>query len=499
LIVASHFLEHLDRQEGAVFLKECYRVLKPNGIIRITVPDARILAQYYLDGLIQSLDNEDIKKMDAVSAFVHMLIGGHKTVYDKVSLFAMMSGFSNVTVRRQGDSGSPEIQAEIKDMYPDHSIYVEGSKPELAVGVKVVEDAKPAYDPIMKINENQNHDVVKDKLRIGLISTQFFGVPPTGYSGLERVVWDLAMGLSKLGHYVRIFAPQGSKPVPNGSVIITGPAYDSVKSDWLKAEQLGYEVVKSSISDLDVINGHNWFGIEYQARITNPKLKICHTHHGHMDSNYWLRSKPPFKLNFIGISKFMQQEYIGQGMESEFAYNGIDLNKYKFKENKGDRLIFVGRLDKFKQPHVAINVAKKLGMTLDIFGGSFVQDEKYLNDIKASCDGKQIVMHLDVSQDENAKCLLFPSKMLEPFGLVAIEAMACGTPVVALDDGAIKEVVGEQALIAKDEDEMVTMVGQVGKFKPGDLRQFVSDKYSQVAAAERYIQLYRRIISGNEW
>jgi glycosyltransferase involved in cell wall biosynthesis len=77
--------------------------------------------------------------------------------------------------------------------------------------------------------------------------------------------------------------------------------------------------------------------------------------------------------------------------------------------------------------------------------------------------------------------------------------MACGTPVVALDDGAIKEVVGEQALIAKDEDEMVTMVGQVGKFKPGDLRQFVSDKYSQVAAAERYIQLYRRIISGNEW
>jgi predicted SAM-dependent methyltransferase/glycosyltransferase involved in cell wall biosynthesis len=499
LIVASHFLEHLDRAEGAKFLEECFRVLKINGIIRITVPDAKILAKYYLEDKIQSVDNEEIKKLDSVSAFVHMLVGGHKTVYDMESLFAMMSGFSNLTVRKPGESGSSEIQSETKDMYPDHSIYVEGTKIEHPAMYKTVDV------PMIKVSEKNDHIEVKDKLRIGLISTQFFGVPPTGYSGLERVVWDLAMGLSKLGHYVRIFGPEGSKNVPNGSVVITGPAYDTVKSNWEQAEKLGYEVCKDKLDDLDIVHGHNWFGIEYASRIKNPKIKICHTHHGHMDPGYWLHSRPPFMLNFIGISKFMQKEYISQGMNSEYAYNGVDMTKYKFKENKGDRLIFIGRLDTFKQPHVAINVAKRLGMTLDIFGGSFVQDKKYLEDIKALCDGKQIVMHLDASQGEkvqylqDAKCLLFPSKMLEPFGLVAIEAMACGTPVVALDDGAIREVIGEKALIAKDEDQMVEMVSDVNRYPHVDLRKFVNDRYSQVASAEQYVKLYQKILVGEEW
>jgi glycosyltransferase involved in cell wall biosynthesis len=344
-----------------------------------------------------------------------------------------------------------------------------------------------------------------EKLKIGLISTQFFGCPPKGYSGLEMVVWDLAAGLSELGHTVTLFAPDGSSAPENGSIVNTGPPLNTVGADWIASEQHVFDVVTRHANGLDLLHGHNWFGFEYLAK-TRPENKICHTHHGHLNTDWWCRSKPPYKLNFIAISDFMKREYESQGIPSEYVYNGIDLKRYPYHEEKGDYLLFVGRLDSFKQPDVAIEVAKQTGLTIHVVGGTFVNDKEYMSRIMSLANDK-VIIHPDASHEEklslmqNAKCLLFPSKMGEPFGLVAAEIGSCGGPVIALNDGAISEVVehGVTGFICKDTDEMKEAIKKIGEINPLNCRKRIENNFSRLAMSRSYEKLYRRILSGDEW
>lgn len=708
IIIAYHFLEHITRAEGAKFLKECHRVLKPGGIVRIGVPDTKVITEAYINESYEAdaghshladlsikqkfSANEGVAKAeDEVEAFWNLLTAGHVTAYDETALGNKMitAGFAKPYQCDPGESNSPELIADTKDMYvgtdmlklPPHTLYVEGLKPivaqpainridtidrlnwvrqrardaksivdigcfdapstydlpnctyvdsiryeqieqlrgkpsrplfprekfvqadaqrlpfsakqfgvavlselleHVAAPVQVLKEAARVaervlvtvpneYDWDAKLNPFQHPDhhrtyneqmlrqhleeagykdyqlgrldyegwsyftvdantrvqpisppptlpiatpvgpqpSKKDKLSIGLISTRFFTVPPEGYSGLERIVWDLAMGLSKRGHEVTIFGPEGSKAPPNGHVVITGPSLSTVNVDWLKAEEEAYEVYKDKLVGLDLIHGHNWFGYEYAAKASNNNLKVCHTHHGHMDPRYWLATKPPFKLNFITLSQFMQTETANMGMPNKWCWNGVDTEKYRFQDKKGDRLLFVGRLDSFKRPHIAIEIAKKLNMGLDIFGGSFVADVPYMEKVKAMCDGKQIKLYLDASQMkkvefmQNAKCLIFPSKMGEPWGLVAAECMACGTCVVASNDGAISEVVADgltgYVCPVDDIDAMCEAVKRVDKIKPQDCRSRVETLFSRDVMAANYEALYLDILQGREW
>jgi glycosyltransferase involved in cell wall biosynthesis/predicted SAM-dependent methyltransferase len=492
-LIASHFLEHITRSEGKNFLLECFRIMKPGGVIRITIPDTKKITGTYSH--IQEVFNENVgvkNAEDEAEALWNFLTAGHKTAYDAPAMIKKLqtAGFSNVSEYGFGISCSPEIQADTKDMYPDHSIFIEAVKPATA-GTQNTQNA-----PIS----------IKERLRIGLMSTQFFGCPPKGYSGLEMVVWDLACGLAELGHYVRLFAPEGSQAPPNGQLIPTGRILTTVNTDWVKAEQDQWNnFVIQRIDDLDIVHGHNWFGFEYAAK-QNPKYRVCHTHHGHINPEWWLKSKPPYKLNFIAISNFMKREYAALGLPSEYVYNGIDLSRYPYQEKKEDWLLFVGRLDSFKQPHVAIQIAKDLGMKIHVVGGTFVNVVAYKDSILAMASDS-VVIHADASHEEklslmqNAKCLLFPSKMGEPFGLVAAEAMACGTPVVALNDGAIGEVVLHDVtgFICNNIGEMIQGVHQCENLKPDTCSHRIETHFSRRTMAENYVKLYREILAGREW
>ena len=349
-------------------------------------------------------------------------------------------------------------------------------------------------------------------MKIALISPPLLKTPPTGYGGLEQVVYDLGCALAAGGNDVTLFAPPGSH-IDGGKLFETIVAPERTDVNWVQLEGDAYNKYSASLSEFDIIHDHSWFGFAYLAKMGNPKLKICHTHHGHCD---WNPSKIPpqiGKINLIAISEFMRREYESQGLTSKFVYNGIDLNKYPYCDKKGDRLVFVGRISSFKQPHLAIEAAVSSKTPIDIIGGSFVDKPEFLETIKTMCDnsGGLATLHLDLSHYEkvkfvqNAKACLVPSHMGEPFGLTIIEAFACGTPVIALNDGAIREVVGDTAgagYVCDTSDEFIKIVRNIGwngyAIKPRDCRNR-AEYFSRENMAKRYKALYEKIIKGEEW
>lgn len=342
-------------------------------------------------------------------------------------------------------------------------------------------------------------------MKIALVSSSMLTCPPQNYGGLEQVVFDLSCGLTKLNHKVVLFAPKGSQVPPNGFLVECGEAKGTVNVDWLKAENDMWEKYKDKLDDFDIINSHDWFGFCYASKAKNLELKMAHTHHGGLNMDFWGKSKPPFNLNLIAISDWMVSVYASQGFTAKRAYNGVDLEKYPFKKEKGDRLMFLGRISKIKAPHIAIEVARKLNMGLDIVGGtSFVDNPNYVDEVKRMCDGKQIKFIGEVNHEtklkylQNAKALLVPSVFGEPFGLISVESMAVGTPVIALNDGALSEIVKEGGIVCNDVESMISSLKYVDRIEPKMCREN-AERFSKENAALRYLELYQAILEGKEW
>jgi glycosyltransferase involved in cell wall biosynthesis len=279
-----------------------------------------------------------------------------------------------------------------------------------------------------------------------------------------------------------------------------------VNINWVQAELQAYDTFRDKLEDLDILHGHNHFGFEYLGKIRCEGLHVAHTHHNLSAS--WLNMfKPLFKLNLISISDWTRSVFAQQGLPSRRCYNGVDLDRYQFRAEKGERFMFLGRISRGKAPHSAIKAAREAGIGLDVIGTpTFVDDANYVSEVKSMCDDKQVRFIGEVSQEEkieylqNAKGLLIPSQFGEPFGLVSVEAMACGTPPIALDDGALKEIIldGQTGFVCCSVDQMTRRIKEVGKIEPYACRERAK-QFSREKMAEEYVKLYRAIISGKEW
>ncbi len=304
-----------------------------------------------------------------------------------------------------------------------------------------------------------------------------YPIPISNQGGTEKAFYDLTEALVRKGHTVYVFAPKGS--VCSGKVI----EYPS----WLKENQIGRFVAGKLPFGADIINDFT-----FSSSVKRRKLKIptVSTH------------QCPTGL-FTGKSIFPSmnmRERLGR-QRGYVVYNGINPDEYEYTEQKKDYLFCIGRITREKGVLEAMRVAQSTNQKLVIAGP--VKDEKLFREeiepVLRENPNMEFVGPVGGSAKrelfKNARCLLFPIKWEEPFGLVMIEAMISGTPVLAFNYGSVPEVLARfPQLICHDIDDMIRKAAGSDFPSPEELRHDVMEHYSNEKMAEQYVRIYRNMI-----
>ncbi len=334
-------------------------------------------------------------------------------------------------------------------------------------------------------------------MRIALIAPPFIPVPPTKYGGTELFIAQLAEGLTKLGADVVVYA-NGESTV--GAELrwiyekslwpIDGEVYasllDTNHTSW---------AVHDAAKDCDIIHVNNVPALGLSRFIPTPMVYTIH--HVHEDSLSEFYSWFP-NIEYVTISDFQRVRETMPRMRT--VHHGIDTGLYKLQCAKQDYLTFLGRIAPMKGTRVAIEVAKKCGIPLKIAGEiQPIYRGYWEHEIKPHVDGRFIeyVGEADLAMKNDllggSLAMLFPILWNEPFGLVMIEAMACGTPVLALRGGSVEEVVREgiSGYVCDDAAGMVERVRDLHAFKPAAVRTYVEQNFSVQRMAANYLCLYK--------
>ena len=346
-------------------------------------------------------------------------------------------------------------------------------------------------------------------MKIAVISSTVFPSPPSGYAGLEMVAWQQASGLAALGHQVTLFAPDGST-CPGGQVFGFGPPGRISEVD-------AYGKYWQYLPQFDAVIDNSWqkwaYSLKAEGRLNAPVLGVMHA-----PVDTMLSSPPPVpKPCVVCISDDQKAHYEALfGGQARRAYNGIDLEYYKpLGLPRSGRFLFLGRFSSVKSPDLAIEACLAAGVGLDLVGDTKLTGEPELFEkCKRLCDGEQIRMVGPASRGEcvwwfsQAHALVHPVKNFrEPFGLAPVEAQACGCPVIAWDNGAMKETVehGRTGWLVTSVDDLVNRIkSTAGEFRAypggkenlrGNCREWAG-QFSVQNHAKRYDELCQEAIRG---
>ncbi len=343
-------------------------------------------------------------------------------------------------------------------------------------------------------------------LRIAQLAPVIYPTPPRGTGGTERVISDLTEALMAMGHDVTLIAPSDSvttarhlsaHPSLTALEAYHGPVAPGVPAA-LEAAQLG--LLARHLDEFDIVHCHGEFA---HAAVLGDRigrsLTTVHWRLDELDRKLFFHSFP--ELPVAAISQ-AQARALPRANRAGVVHHGIPVDRFAVGPG-GRELAFIGRMTDQKRPDVAMRVARAAGRPIRLAGGIDVGNPRYFADRVAPLlgDDAEHVGEIDDRAKQGllgeAAALLFPIDWPEPFGLVMIEAMACGTPVIAWDRGSVREVVedGVTGFVVNSEEDAVAALARIDTLDRGKVRERFEARFTATRMAEEYVALYRQRIA----
>jgi len=337
-------------------------------------------------------------------------------------------------------------------------------------------------------------------MRIAHVAPVATTIPPPKSGSVETMTSLLTEGLVAQGHDVTLFATADSRTKAKLKAIYPhGYWHDENMWPWELYEMLNLAAAVERAGDFDIIHYEAaYYPMSLAFTRLSPTPIVQTLHHSPSAAEVALWARYP-EAPFVAISREQALLLTGANVVATVLH-GIDTDNFTFRETPEDYLLFLGRFTEGKGVLQAIDVARRVGMKLIL---AAAEDDYYREKVKPHVDGRQIVYYGEadfaakVRLFGGARALVYPVQAREPFGLVLAEAMACGTPVVALDLGAVREVVDEgvTGMIFSDLDAMAAHLTSVFTFDRRRIREQAVARFGVKRMVTEYEAVYERIVS----
>jgi len=340
-------------------------------------------------------------------------------------------------------------------------------------------------------------------LRIAMLAPPWIPVPAPAYGGIEEVVRLLCDGLAERGHHVTLFAPPGSNSSADVVAVLEAPHPDEIQKAQFESDHVArafaeIDAAAARGEPYDVIHDH--VGHTALAMADRVAAPLVHTLHGPFTEDasrfYAMHGS---KACIVAISQAQLDDAPPEMGGGRVVHNPIDCAEWPFRDQKDDFLLWIGRMSPDKGPHRAITAAREAGLPVVLAGPVQPGQEAYFAEEvePALGDGVEYVGEANADRKRDlygrARALLMPIRWPEPFGLVMVEALACGTPVIAFPEGSAPEVVddGRTGFVVEDEHAMAEAVGRLGEIDPADCRAACERRFGVPAVVRAYEEVYR--------
>ncbi len=340
-------------------------------------------------------------------------------------------------------------------------------------------------------------------MRIAQVAPLYESVPPRYYGGTERVVSYLTEELVRQGHDVTLFASGDSETKAR----LVAACRRSLRLDKHCIDQVAHHIVMlervfQQAAEFDIIHFH----VDYLHFPLSRRQPIAHvtTLHGRLDIPDLVPLYQEFRdMPVISISN-VQREPLPCANWQATVYHGLPADLYRFRAQPGSYLAFLGRISPEKRVDRAIEIAKRVRIPIKIAAKVDRVDTKYFKSVIEPLLRDSLVEVVgeigDREKDEflgNAYALLSPIDWPEPFGLVMIEAMACGTPVIAYRGGAVPEIMeeGHTGFIVEELEDAVEAARRVPKLSRKHCREVFEQRFTATRMANDYVRVYERLIN----